>query len=541
MLRRLITAVAASGVAVLGLAATAPGLALASKPGGLGPRVQVINLHAAYEDHLGHTKAGKIAITYARGKQPRAANTNASCAEPDCPLLYQGGSTQHHPHVYLLFWGPSWATDSGEQASAAYLENFCQGLGVQPQDDWSTTTSQYGDGSGNPGFSGTVCKGFFQDTSTPPFGVDQSQLAAEADAFASSQGITDLSDAQIVIATQSGTCPSGFYAPNCAGGSGYYCAWHSNSNEPYTNLPYLLDAGAGCGEDFVNSGGTYDGFSIVEGHEYAETITDPYPFSGWWDPADSSGGEIGDKCAWNGLSDVTLSTGSFAMQPLYSNGAYNSGGIGCVMSAPATYSLSVGKSGTGASAATVTSSPSGIDCGTTCSANYGPGTKVTLTANPMGTVFTGWTGACTGMSSKVCTVTMSKNESVSASFTASARLYQETRATYQGTWRSGTCACYSGGTDKYSTAAGRSASFVFTGNVIKFVSERGPTRGSFRVYIDGVLKTTLSNYSTVTQGAVIVWRKSFASVGKHTLKIVNVGTSGHPRVDVDAFVVGSAS
>jgi hypothetical protein len=139
--------------------------------------------------------------------------------------------------------------------------------------------------------------GAFQDTSTPPNGVDQSQLAAEADAFASSHGVTDLTDAQIILATQSGTCPSGFDAPSCAGGTGTYCAWHSSSNEPYTNLPYLLDAGTGCGESFVNSGasGSHDGFSIVGGHEYAETITDPYPNSGWIDVSDPYGGEIGDK------------------------------------------------------------------------------------------------------------------------------------------------------------------------------------------------------------------------------------------------------
>jgi Divergent InlB B-repeat domain len=539
LVRRLITTAAAVGLAGLTLAAAAPVLARGSKPGRLGPRVQVIDLHAAYEAHLGHTKPGKIAITYARGKRPRAGSTDGSCAEPNCALVYHGGSVQHHPHVYVLFWGPTWSTDSGEQASANYLESFCQGLGVQPEDAWSTTMSQYGDGSGHPGFSGTVCHGFFQDTSTPPHGVDQAQLAAEADAFASSQGIADLTDAQIVIATQSGTCPSGFYAPSC-GGSGAYCAWHSNSNEPYTNLPYLLDAGASCGEDFVNSNGTQDGFSIVEGHEYAETVTDPYPYSGWVDLADFSGGEIGDKCAWNSLSsDVNLSTGDFAMQPLYSNSAYTNSGSGCVMATTIMHPLSVTKSGTGASTGTVTSSPSGINCGPTCSANYAQGTKVTLSATPAsGSVFTGWSGPCTGMASHVCAVTMNRNRPVSASFTASAKLHQETGATFNGTWKNSTCACYSGGAGKHTGAAGASASFTFTGNVIKFVSERGSTRGSFKVYIDGVLKATVSDYSATTQDAVIVWHTSFAAVGKHTLKIVNVGTSGHPRIDVDAFVVG---
>jgi Divergent InlB B-repeat domain len=544
---RIIAITAAAGLAVFGLAYAAPALAQASTSGGLGPRVHAVNLHTAYEAHLGHTKAGKIAgIVYARGKQPKAANVKASCTEPNCPLVYNGGPVQHSPHFYLLFWGPTWSTDSGEEASASYLENLCNGLGVQPQDTWSTINDQYTDSTGHPSFSGSVCMGFFQDTSTPPTGVDQSQLAAEADAFASAHGITDTTNAQIVIATQSGTCPAGFYAPGCNGGSGTYCAWHSNSNEPYTNLPYILDAGSGCGEDFVNAGGTYDGFSIVEGHEYAETITDPFPTSGWWDSSDSSGGEIGDKCAWNALSsDVTLSTGSFAMQPLYSNAGFTSNGRGCVMSMPQSggVTLTVTKSGTGAASGTVTSSPSGISCGGTCSSSFVPGTTVTLTATPAtGEVFTGWSGtpSCTGMASNTCTLTLSANTTVKASFTASAKLYQQTSATYSGTWGTSTCTCYSGGSDAKTTAAGASAKFKFTGNLIQFVSVKGTSHGSFKVYIDGVYKTTVSTYiTTANQNAVIVWQKSFSSVGTHTLKIVNVATSGHPRVDADAFVVAT--
>ena len=41
-----------------------------------------------------------------------------------------------------------------------------------------------------------------------------------------------------------------------------------------------------------------DGVTIVEGHEYAETITDQNPAGGW---IDSTGYENGDKCAWVGV------------------------------------------------------------------------------------------------------------------------------------------------------------------------------------------------------------------------------------------------
>jgi serine protease len=302
----------------------------------------VINLHKAYEARLGHATLGQIAGTvYAIGQPPIHGRGGTNCSEPYCPVYYQGGNVQHNPRVYLLLWGPDWSSDPNQAATAAWLENFYSGLGVEPKDVWSTITSQYGDGSGRPTFGSSVFAGAFQDTNPPPLGATASDLATEADTFTATQGITDLNDAQVVVATQSGTCPAGFVASICSSQyRGVDCAWHDSSNEPFTNLPYLLDAGTACGEDFVNPGGTDDGFSMVGGHEYAETITDPYPFSGWMDPNDLNG-EIGDKCAWSPQSnDVLLSTGTFAMQPLWSNSA-----DGCVMSVDVSGDITVDSPG----------------------------------------------------------------------------------------------------------------------------------------------------------------------------------------------------
>jgi len=76
--------------------------------------------------------------------------------------------------------------------------------------------------------------------------------------------------------------------------------------------------------------------------------------------------------------------------------------------------LAVNKSGTGTG--TVTSSPSGINCGATCQANFDYNTSVTLTAAAAGgSSFAGWSGACSGSSTQ-CTVTMSQGQNVTASF-----------------------------------------------------------------------------------------------------------------------------
>ena len=78
-----------------------------------------------------------------------------------------------------------------------------------------------------------------------------------------------------------------------------------------------------------------------------------------------------------------------------------------------TEQLSVAVSGTGS----VSSSPTGISCGSTCSAGFANSQSVTLTA-AAGTNagFTNWAGACSG-SSSTCTVPMTSVTSVSAVFT----------------------------------------------------------------------------------------------------------------------------
>ena len=84
-------------------------------------------------------------------------------------------------------------------------------------------------------------------------------------------------------------------------------------------------------------------------------------------------------------------------------------------SAPTAYLLSVTKTGTGSGS--VTSSPTGVTCGSTCSASFSSGASVTLTAVPStGSTFTGWSGGgCTGTGT--CTVTMSAAQTVAAAFT----------------------------------------------------------------------------------------------------------------------------
>lgn len=81
------------------------------------------------------------------------------------------------------------------------------------------------------------------------------------------------------------------------------------------------------------------------------------------------------------------------------------------------YRLSVTRAGVGTGS--VASSPSGLDCGATCTAVFDGGTSITLTATAAdGSVFTGWSGDCSG-TSRTCTVAMQRARSVTASFASS--------------------------------------------------------------------------------------------------------------------------
>ena len=79
--------------------------------------------------------------------------------------------------------------------------------------------------------------------------------------------------------------------------------------------------------------------------------------------------------------------------------------------------LWISPAGTGAGV--VVSNPAGISCGSTCSANYAPGTVLALSATAnAGSTFSSWSGACAGTSTNT-SVTLSANATCFATFTAS--------------------------------------------------------------------------------------------------------------------------
>ncbi|MDA0243290.1 MAG: hypothetical protein OT477_07725 [Chloroflexi bacterium] len=78
------------------------------------------------------------------------------------------------------------------------------------------------------------------------------------------------------------------------------------------------------------------------------------------------------------------------------------------------YELAITKIGVGSGL--VTSTPAGLNCGATCTADFDFGTEVTLTATAdTGFAFRGWSGACSGVA-PVCIVTVEEAQTVTANF-----------------------------------------------------------------------------------------------------------------------------
>jgi serine protease len=280
-------------------------------------------------------------------------------------MAYFGGHVQVTPKVYVVFWG--WGepgafdhTTPGMPANdpdgaAQYMTNFIGAVGGTA---WAGVSTQYYETVNGQNVSiqnpGNILAGVWYDDTNPIHdNVSGLELAQEAQRAVAHFGVTDLANSQFVIAQPQKFDEAGFNS-----GAGY-CAWHDYTQPQYypgvqpgisfTNMPYVLNSGANCGENSVNTGyyaGRLDGFSIVLGHEVEETITDPgaedvingQNLGGWYDYAAY---ENGDKCAWvgytegleapyvvpGGLNDITGNDGKqYAVQSLWSNDS--AGGVG---------------------------------------------------------------------------------------------------------------------------------------------------------------------------------------------------------------------
>jgi hypothetical protein len=351
-------AAAAAGLAVVAATALA-GTAVAA--GHTSPSKDPQN---PYSPTTGHPyRHGAVPTLETNAKMKAWQHANFAATGPKT-LSYGGGVDgigvqSGHSKVYLVFYGTQWGTqttangissfsgDANHAAEAA--QNMFKGIGTN-NELWSADLTQWCDGPNVatgatscpanaayvPYQSGGVLSGVWYDNSkASPSAATAAQLGQEAVSAASHFGNTTAASnryAYYVILSPHGTNPDNY--------QGSYCAWHDwngdvGASSPYgdiafSNQPYNIDSGQGCGVNFVNSGsaGTLDGYTMTLGHEWHEMMSDQNPAGGWTNHTGGTynGQENSDECAWlapgttGGAANISFgSFGTYAEQASWSN------------------------------------------------------------------------------------------------------------------------------------------------------------------------------------------------------------------------------
>jgi len=309
---------------------------------------------------------------WAPGQDPQG--TVASVASD---LIYHGGNAgdgaigvQTTPAVYLVYWGAEWAatfqtpdTDGTLYSSTAlqsYLNIFFDNLGGSP---WAGVQTQYCRGAAIGATSCAGGSGFVTNPANQLKGVwtDPTPVPSDIVTLGLAENLFD--DPIAMEATRAaahfGYDPQATYIvltpPRTIGaGQPVYCGYHTQTTSlngmgnpfrvqyafiPFLNMDWPGVGTGGCGMHNVNAtstpfgNGIFDGYSIVVGHEYSEAVTDPDNFAtiqdGW---NDAQGSENADKCAWTNDQNISLGGRLFAVQPMWSNEAFDAGKDGCVVS-----------------------------------------------------------------------------------------------------------------------------------------------------------------------------------------------------------------
>jgi hypothetical protein len=294
-------------------------------------------------------------------------------------VIYHGGSAgpgaigvETTPAVYLVYWGTEWATGfttpdtDGTLYSSKTLQNylnaFFQNVGGSP---WAGVQTQY---CRNVPALTTTCAGipgadFITNPKHQLKGVwtDPTPVPSDIVTLGLAENLVD-----DPIAMEAMRASAHFnYDPNAtyivltpprtiATGEPVYCGYHTQTTSldglgnpyrlqyafiPFLNMDWPGLGTGGCGMHNVNAtsnaygNGIFDGYSIVTGHEYSEAVTDPDNFTsiqdGWNDDQTS---ENADKCAWYHTQNITLGGRAYAVQPTWSNEAFDAGQDGCAVS-----------------------------------------------------------------------------------------------------------------------------------------------------------------------------------------------------------------
>ena len=106
-----------------------------------------------------------------------------------------------------------------------------------------------------------------------------------------------------------------------------------------------------------------------------------------------------------------------------------------------------------------------------------------------------------------------------------------------GGWTASTSAYALGRRTLFATRAGALVRHTFRGRAIALVGPRSLARGSAEVWLDGARVATVSQYARASAGRMVLYAANVDPLVPHTIEVRILGTAGHPRFDVDAFLV----
>jgi hypothetical protein len=131
-----------------------------------------------------------------------------------------------------------------------------------------------------------------------------------------------------------------------------------------------------------------------------------------------------------------------------------------------------------------------------------------------------------------------RSAAITSAIIKTAAVQDNSRAViYRGAWHTARSPLYYGSLEHWSAGRAATATLRFSGRSVAWVAPTGVTRGFARVYVDGRIVATVNLRTPSNAFKRLVFARTWGRSGTHTIRIVVLATAGHPRVDVDAFVI----
>jgi hypothetical protein len=240
-------------------------------------------------------------------------------------MSYHGGPVMAGTaNVYAIFWEPTGSVQGGYNSLIQRYFGDVNGTGLYHNN------TQYHNASGQYASSERLAASWTDTAAYPESplldGDIQNEVSRAQSVNRWSSSINNIFF--VFLQSNEDLCFDSSYS-QCA--SNYFCAYHSSfgSNTLYAAMPYA--ASFSCNPGSSPNNNDADQTINVTSHEQMEAATDPLG-NAWYD---SSGNEIGDKCAWifgslnSSGGDVTWNGHSYIVQKEWDNRVR-----GCVLSGP---------------------------------------------------------------------------------------------------------------------------------------------------------------------------------------------------------------